>query len=141
MERRFSLTTNHTPYKRGFDGSISLTANTIFKASKQKPLKALYCSSSSSNTSMEGSSEHISFADQSASIIMLAVKHGQNMILDLDPLRYNEFLRPIIEYLKFSPLSQALTMVESVHLSKTYLSAIYNKADDIIHFEVASHKT
>lgn len=49
----------------------------------------------------------------------------------------------IIECLKFSPLAQALTMVECVplvNLSKAYSSAIYSKAEDIIHFKVASHK-
>ncbi|CAI9297936.1 unnamed protein product [Lactuca saligna] len=44
----------------------------------------------------------------------------------------------MIECLKFSPLAQALTMAEFVplvHHSKAYSSTIYNKAEDIIHFE------
>ncbi|CAI9272962.1 unnamed protein product [Lactuca saligna] len=92
---------------------------------------------------MVGSSEHILFDDESASVIMLNMKHNQNMILDLDSSRYNEVFRLIIECLKFSPLAQALTITEYVpliHHHKAYSSAIYNKADDIIHFEFASHK-
>ncbi|CAI9282209.1 unnamed protein product [Lactuca saligna] len=72
------------------------------------------------------------------------MKHGQNMIIDLDSLRYNEVLRPVIECLKYSSLAQALTMVESVsfvHLSKAYSSSLYNKENDIIYFEVTSQKT
>lgn len=81
---------------------------------------------------MEGSSEHVSFADQSTSVIMLNVKHSQNMILDLDSSRYNEVLISIIECLKLSPLAHALTVVEYVslvHLSKACSSSIYDKAD------------
>ncbi|CAI9276274.1 unnamed protein product [Lactuca saligna] len=65
------------------------------------------------------------------------------MIIDLDSSRY-KVLRPIIECLKFSQLAQALTMAEYVplvHLSRAYSSSIYNKVDDVIHFEVASHNT
>ena len=61
---------------------------------------------------------------------MLTVKHGQNLIIDLDFSHYNELLRTMVECLKFLPLAQALTMVETVslvYLSKTYASAIYNK--------------
>ena len=88
---------------------------------------------------MAGSSEHISFADQSAFVIMLNVKNGQNVIIDLESSRYEEVLRPIIECLTFLPLNQELTMAESiliVHLSNAYSSSIYTKVD-----EVASHKT
>ena len=65
---------------------------------------------------MLGSSEHISFADQSAYVIMLNMKNGKNMIIDLESSRYDKVLRPIIECLKFLPLAQALTMAESVPL-------------------------
>ncbi|CAI9303118.1 unnamed protein product [Lactuca saligna] len=88
--------------------------------------------------------ENISFTDQSSFVIMLTAKHDQNLILDLDSSCYSEALRPMIECLKFTPLTQALTMEESVplvHLLKAYSSAIYNKAEDIIHFEVVYHNT
>ncbi|CAI9303759.1 unnamed protein product [Lactuca saligna] len=73
---------------------------------------------------MAGSSETTSFADQSASLMMLNVKPHQNLTLDIDSSRYPEALRPMIECLRFSPLAQALTMAESVplvHLSKARL--------------------
>ncbi|CAI9294040.1 unnamed protein product [Lactuca saligna] len=75
---------------------------------------------------------------------MLVVKHGQNMIIDLDSSRYYEVLCLIIECLKFSPLAQALTMANFgplVHLSKSYSSTIYRIVKYVIQFEVASHKT
>ncbi|CAI9276088.1 unnamed protein product [Lactuca saligna] len=93
---------------------------------------------------MEGSSEHISFVDQLSSVLILNVKNRQNMIIDIEFSHYDKVLRPIIECLKFSPLSQALIMAESitlVHLSKAYSLAIYTKAYEIIHFEVSFHKT
>lgn len=89
-------------------------------------------------------SKTTSFADQSASIIMLNVKPKQNIILDLDSSHYNETLRPMIKCLWFSPLVQAFTIAESVplvHLSKAYLSANYSQSKGVIHFEVASHNT
>ena len=58
------------------------------------------------------------------------------MIINLESSRYHKVLMPIIECLKFSPLSQELTMVEPVpliQLSKAYSSTIYTKADEIIH--------
>ncbi|KAI3701012.1 hypothetical protein L2E82_45654 [Cichorium intybus] len=85
-----------------------------------------------------------SFNDQSDIVIMLDVKPNQNMIIDLDSSRYNAILQPMMECLKYSRISQALTMSESVpvvHLSSAYSSAIYNKAEETISFEVASHKT
>ncbi|KAI3790563.1 hypothetical protein L2E82_03685 [Cichorium intybus] len=75
---------------------------------------------------------------------MLTVKPNQNMIVDLESSRYNELLRPMVECLKYSRISKALTKSESVpvvHLSSAYSSAVYNKKDEIINFEVASHKT
>lgn len=93
---------------------------------------------------MARSSETASFADESASVIMLNVKPNQNLILDLDSSRYIEALRPMIECLRFLPLAQALTISESVpliHLSKAYSSANYSQYEGVIHFKVASHKT
>lgn len=93
---------------------------------------------------MAGSSETTSFVDQSASLMMLNVKPHQNLTLDPDSSRYPKALRPMIEYLRFLPLAQTLTMVEFVplvHLSKAYTTANYIKAEGIITFEVASHKT
>lgn len=93
---------------------------------------------------MAGSSEHVSFVDQSASIIRLTVKPKQYLILDLDASRPDAQIKPMVECVKFSPLEKALTMVEEVpmvHLSKSFSTSIYNKAEDVIHFEVANHKT
>ncbi|CAI9263712.1 unnamed protein product [Lactuca saligna] len=93
---------------------------------------------------MAGSSETTSSADQSTSFIMLNLKPCQNHILDLDSSRYNEPLRPMVECLRYSPLAQALIMVESiplVHLSKAYSSATYIKVDGVITFKVATNMT
>lgn len=90
------------------------------------------------------SSENVSFVDQSASMSKLAVKPNQNLIIDLDASCYNALIRPLIECLKFSPLMKALTMSEDVplvHLSKDLSTAVYNKYEYVINFEVSSHKT
>ncbi|CAI9302534.1 unnamed protein product [Lactuca saligna] len=92
---------------------------------------------------MAGSSKTASFSYQSTSMVMLNVKPGQNMILDLTASRYNEALRPMVECLRFSPLAQALTMAESIpliHLSNAYSSTSFIQANDVITFEVASCK-
>lgn len=50
----------------------------------------------------------------------------------------------MLECLKYSPLSKALTMADNVllvHLSKAYYSTNYSPHDGVIHFDVASHKT
>lgn len=78
------------------------------------------------------------------SIVMLNVNPRQNMTLDHDSSHYTEVLQSMIEWLKFSPLVQALTIAEFVplvHLSKVYSSAFYSQQDGVIHFEVATHKS
>lgn len=93
---------------------------------------------------MAASTKTTSFVDQSTSVIMMNIKSGQNLILDLDASRYNEVLKPMIECLRYSLLVQALTMAGTillVHLSKAFSSATYNQREGVIHFEVASNKT
>ena len=93
---------------------------------------------------MTGSSKTTSFADQSTSVLRLNVKQGQNLILDLTSLCYNEAQRPMIECLRCSPLAQALTMPESItliHLSNLYSSVSYVLVGDVINFKVDSRKT
>ena len=105
---------------------FSLTANIILKPLTAKTPEFLLFIVLFTTT-MASSSKHVSFADQLASLIMLNVKNGQNMIIDIDSSTYDKFLRPIIECLKFSTLARALTMAKSVplvHLSKAYSSAI-----------------
>ncbi|CAI9302860.1 unnamed protein product [Lactuca saligna] len=58
-------------------------------------------------------SEQVSFADQSASVIKLAIKTNQNLIIELDSSRYNGLIRLMIEYLcNAPPLMKAVTIVE-----------------------------
>lgn len=93
---------------------------------------------------MVKSSETTSFADQSTSVIMLNLKPGPNLILDVDSSQYNETLRLMIECLRYNPLAQALKMAESiplVHLSKAYLSVRYIHANRIITFKVATNRS
>ncbi|CAI9300866.1 unnamed protein product [Lactuca saligna] len=93
---------------------------------------------------MAGSSDTTSFADNSASVMMLNLNPRQNITLDLESSRYTKSLRLMIECLPFSPLASTLTMAEFVplvHISKAYSFANYSQADGVITFEVASHKT
>ncbi|KAI3700355.1 hypothetical protein L2E82_44981 [Cichorium intybus] len=81
--------------------------------------------------------------EHSASTLMLNIKQNQNMIVDLDLSCYNENIHLMIECLKFSRLSEALTKSASVplvHLSSAYSSTIYKKKEEIVTFEVASIK-
>lgn len=93
---------------------------------------------------MVGSSKTASFPDQSTSVVMLNVKPGQNLILDLTASCYIDVLLPMIECLRFSRLAKALTMAKSIpliHLSKVFSTISYVLADDSINFEVDSRKT
>lgn len=75
---------------------------------------------------------------------MLAVKPSQNLIIDLNASHYNGLIKPLIECLKFLSLMKALIMSEDVplvHLSKAFSTAIYNKSEDVINFEVSNQKT
>lgn len=93
---------------------------------------------------MVGSNETTTFADHSTSEIMLNIKTGQNLILDLKASRYNEALKPMIKCLRYSLLAQSLTMEDNVplvHLSKAYSYGTYSQQEGVIQFEVASHKT
>ena len=105
-----------------------LTANTVLEFSKKKAIKAFYYLSSSLNLPWI-LQKNISFAYQSTSVIMLVVKPNQNLIIDLDASRYNTQIRPLIEYLKYSPLMKALTMSKYAPLLST------------TKFEVSNYKT
>lgn len=66
------------------------------------------------------------------------------MILDLYPTKYDGFLQPIVECLRYSPLVITLTMYEiipMVLLSKAYSTARYQKEEQRITFEVFNMKT
>lgn len=104
----------------------------------------MHCSSSSPTVSMATSSETTSHAGQTASSVMLNIKPNQNLTLDLNSSQYSRALKPMIECLQYSRLAQALTMAESVpliHLSRAYLSAIYNPNEGVITFDIDSNKT
>ncbi|CAI9269841.1 unnamed protein product [Lactuca saligna] len=79
---------------------------------------------------MAASSETTSVVEQTTSTFMLKIKHNQNLDLDLESSKYAESLNPLIEGLRYSPLSQALTMDESVwliHLSKAFSIALVKR--------------
>lgn len=68
----------------------------------------------------------------------------QNLILDLDPAKYDVFLQPLVECLWYSPLVIALMKSEIVlvvHLSKAYSTASYQKGEEMITFEIFNKKT
>ena len=66
------------------------------------------------------------------------------MIIDLEPCKYEAYLLPMIECLKYSPPVNALTKMEDVLislLSKAYSSASYIKEENKIIFDIHDHKT
>lgn len=93
---------------------------------------------------MVASSETLFVAEHSGSTVMLNIKANQNLILVLNSSRYSDELQPMIECMKYSPISQDLTMAESVpmvHFSQAFSSTFYNQNEGVITFELDSHKT
>ncbi|CAI9259388.1 unnamed protein product [Lactuca saligna] len=75
---------------------------------------------------------------------ILNIKENQNMILDLDPAKYDRFLQLIVECLRYLPLVIALTKLEIVplvHLSKSYSTTSHQKGNGFIAFEIFNKKT
>lgn len=93
---------------------------------------------------MAGSSETLSVQEHSAQSSLLAIKQSQNLVLDLDPFKYDSFMLLIVECQKYSPLVNALTRFETIPmslLSKAYSSASYIKEKQRITFVVLDKKT
>ncbi|CAI9281339.1 unnamed protein product [Lactuca saligna] len=77
-------------------------------------------------------------ADQSASSWLLGINANHNLILDLDPPKYDAFLQTLIECLRYSPLATTLSKTENVHLallSKAYSTTRYEESGVVINFE------
>lgn len=75
---------------------------------------------------------------------MLNIKENQNLIANLDALKYNTLIMPLIECLRFSVVMNGMTMHEIiplVHLSHAYSTTTYNKLLEIINFIVVGHNT
>lgn len=75
---------------------------------------------------------------------ILNIKENQNLVMDLDPTKYDGFLQPLVECLHYSPLVVALMKLEIlplVHLSKPYSIAIYQKGEEMIIFKIFNKKT
>ena len=92
---------------------------------------------------MEASSKNQSVEDQTAHSTLLSMKQHQNLIIDLDPVKYDAFLLPLIECLKYSLLTIVMSQVENVPLS--ILSKAYNtvnrvKDEQRIYFDIHNHK-
>lgn len=69
-----------------------------------------------------------SVQEHTAQYSFLTIKPNQNLILDLALFKYDAYMLPIVECLKYSPLVNALTNVEYVPmslLSKAFSSAKY----------------
>ncbi|CAI9291697.1 unnamed protein product [Lactuca saligna] len=93
---------------------------------------------------MVGSSETPSIQDRFAQLSLLTITPKQNLILDLDPLKCDSYMLPIIECFKYSCLVKAMTTSEIVLmplLSKAYSYACYIKEVQRITFEVHDRKT
>ena len=93
---------------------------------------------------MAASSKTPYVVEQMAHSTLLNIKANQNLILDLDPTKYDAFIQPLIECLRYSPLLISLTKTENVplvHLSKAYSTASYQQREEMITFEVDKTKT
>lgn len=93
---------------------------------------------------MVGSSENLSVQDQMVHSSLLPIKQYQNLLINLESCKYDPFMLPIIECLKYSPLTIALTHMENVSislLSKAYSSTNYVKEEQKITFELHNHTT
>ena len=74
---------------------------------------------------------------------ILPIRPQQSLIIDLTHQAYDAFMFPIIECLKYSPITPALTRAEVVpmeFLSQIFATAHYDKVVDRIFFDVFEHK-
>ncbi|CAI9286301.1 unnamed protein product [Lactuca saligna] len=93
---------------------------------------------------MVASSKTPSGADQTTTSGLLGIKANQNLILDLDPSKYDAFLQPLIECLRHSLLAGALSKlvhVTLVHLSNAFSTAHYKESSATIIFELGNQQT
>lgn len=93
---------------------------------------------------MAGASETLLVQDQTAKSSLIAIKKNQNLVIDLEPCKYDRYLLLIVECLKYSPLTVALTEMENVpmsHLSKSYSFGTFLKVEERITLEILNHKT
>lgn len=81
-------------------------------------------------STMAGSYENLSVQDQTVHSSILTIKQQQNLLIDLEPCKYEPFMLLIVECLKYSPLTIVVTEMENVPLSmisKAYTFANYIK--------------
>ena len=93
---------------------------------------------------MTASSETPSVQEQSGQSLLLAIKPNQNLVIDLDPCKYDSYLLIIVECLRYSPLITVLTKSKSDLMSlfsKAYSFACYLKEEQRITFEVHNRTT
>ena len=70
---------------------------------------------------------------------MMKIKFNQNLVADLEALKYNPTIHPSIEQLKYSLLMKGLSVYENVPLSllsQAYSTSIYNTTQEVMNFEV-----
>ncbi|CAI9265814.1 unnamed protein product [Lactuca saligna] len=93
---------------------------------------------------MAASSENLYVQDQTTHSTFLTIKKHQNLTVELDPIQYDPFLLPLIECLKYSPLTISYSQVQNVPLlilPKAYTTANYVKEEQRIYFEIHNHTT
>ena len=93
---------------------------------------------------MAGSFETPSVQEQTGQSSLLTIKPHQNLILDLDPLKYDSFMLSIVEFSKYSLLFKALNMFKIFPmslLSRAYSSSCCIKEEKRSVFEVLDKKT
>ena len=93
---------------------------------------------------MVASSKTLYVAETMDQSSILNIKANQNVVLDLNLTKYEEFLQLIVECLRYSPFIIALAkseIVPMVHLSKAYSTASYQKGEELITFESHNQKT
>ncbi|CAI9263390.1 unnamed protein product [Lactuca saligna] len=74
---------------------------------------------------MTRSYETPSFQEQTRQSLLHAIKPNQNLVIDLDPCKYDSYLLPIVECLKYSALITALTKTKSVPMSLRRLTLLH----------------
>nr|KAJ0213192.1 hypothetical protein LSAT_V11C400185240 [Lactuca sativa] len=75
--------------------------------------------------------------------ILLAIKANQNLLIDLSPFLYDNYMYYVVECLKYSPLVKALSTVEFVPMAcptQTYSTATYNKGAEKIFFDILNQR-
>lgn len=106
--------------------------------------QSIYCSSTFSSFNNGGYLWKHLYSRLNYTLFPSGSQQHQNMVIDLDPVKYDSFMLPMIECLKYSPFRIALSKMENVLLSilsKAYFSKKYVNEEQRIMFEIHNRTT